>query len=587
MQEVKEESPQRLHPDKEDPLSMLNTLADFDFDSSMTAALAASLSVPDEPPPTPPPMNRDHRASAPAPRTAPHTSWAEAPSMSPNSARARIYARRASRLAAADPNAVPPEPPVRTSSKQTPPNSAGSTNAYGRKESRKTPPQTTPKSKQSPNTAHHDIFKHFAPKDFSHLPPSPSSASINQFLRGSGSMNNFSQIGSPPPSTSQISQSTSSRSVQRSNSGKAVDVDTEEALRKLDGLSSTPGKKTPRTKPSTSATSISSRPGTPAGKAKLSATSTEKLKPSSDHDSPLSNWVDLADEVPAVPPRGKPSKSAEIDAKRESSSSTSYVGTPTSRDSTSIPTSSTTPSSAGKEKATRRASAGSDVVSVHSGEEPINVPPVPPLPKNFSTMRMPNAPLDSPEINSPSSIPSESGQRPRQMSKKWSFSSALNLRLHKETSPASSPGVPEESKSPQTPWSELNHPSPDEGSRTSTTPVGSSSLSAPAPKANAQKRLTPSSIPFFRRTSSSSIAKPESAPPSMLPPPTTRNPSNGSVRKSVLGMSIPSMLRGNSKRTVSQQVQPPAATPATVEIHAEPTHFASTGWNGRKRGKVS
>jgi hypothetical protein len=23
-----------------------------------------------------------------------------------------------------------------------------------------------------------------------------------------------------------------------------------------------------------------------------------------------------------------------------------------------------------------------------------------------------------------------------------------------------------------------------------------------------------------------------------------------------------------------------------VEIKAEPTHFASTGWNGRKRGKV-
>lgn len=583
MHGVKEESPQRLRPSKDDTLLSLNTLADFDFDSTMTAALAASLSVPDEPPPTPPAVNRDYRASAPAPRGMHNTSWAEPPNLSPGSARARIYARRASRLAAADANAVPPEPPVRTSSKQTPPNSA---DVNARRDNRRTPPQSTPKSKASPNTTHHDILKHFAPKDFSHLPPSPSSASINQFLRGSGSMNNFASIGSPPPSTSQITQSSSSRSVHRSNSEKAVDPDTDEALRKLDGLSSTPGKRTPRAKPSTSATSISSRPGTPAGKGKLGATSTEKSKPSSVHDSPLSNWVDLAEEVPVVPGRGRLAKPPEIVAKRESSSSTSFIGTPTSRDSVSQPTPSTTPSSSGKDKTARRASAGSDV-SAHSGDEPVTVPPVPPLPKNYSTMKLSTAAADSPEVQSPSSIPSETAHPPRQMSKKWSFSSALNLRLHKETSPANSPGLPEETRSPRSPWSELNHPSPDEGSAASTTPVGSSSLSAPVPKPpSQQKRTTPSSIPFFRRTSSSSIQKPESAPPSMLPPPNARTSSNGSVRKSMLGMSIPSMLRGNSKRTVSQQVEPPAPSPATVEINAEPTHFASTGWNGRKRGKV-
>jgi len=556
-------TPKRIRPDKSDPLLSLNTLADFDFDSSMTAALAASLSVPDESPVAPPTADREHRSSAPA---QPQTSWNKPAEFSPNTARARIYARRQSRQM---------QDAIKPPSKQTPPHSADSTT----RNNRKTPPQTTPKSRQSPN-ATHDILKHFAPKDFSHLPPSPSSASINQFLRGSGSVNNFASMGTPPvgPSTSYFPSSTSSKSIQRSSSvkgsagwdGQEISADTAEALRKLDGLSTTPGKKTPRTKTSTSVTSISSRPGTPpVTRGKPMSTSTS---------SPLSNWVDLADEMPNVPSRlGRP---ADI-TKRESSSSTSLVDTPTSRDERSLPT--TSPSSVSiKDKSSRRTSAGSDISS-HSDADLTNVPPVPPIPKNYSTVRQAPA-LEVPEIHSPPSLPSQNNARPRQMSKKWSFSSALNLRLNtKEPSPANSPGLSEEIP---TSWSEVHHPSSDDGSRTSTTPVASN-LPAPMPKPGQNRRLTPSSIPFFRRTSSSSVTKSETtvSPPTLPPPTIARNVPSGSVRKSVLGMQFPSMLRGNSKRHVSQQILPEESI-TTVDIPAEQPQSASTGWTGRKRGKV-
>lgn len=595
---LKRENEGSIQPisEKVDPLLSLNSLADFDFDSTMTTALAASLTVPDKPV-SPPPTKRDHRISAPVPSA----SWTDFSNLSPTSARARIYARRQSRQAQAvlqDESTVQADHSISTSSQRSPPITS---DLPVRKDSRKTPPNSAPRSKHSPN-ASHDILKHFAPKDFSHLPPSPSSASINQFLRGSSSTNNFSGSNSTgnfgalaagvtaSPSMTTFAAATTPSKNQAPLSKSAIDAETAEALRKLDGLGSTPVRKTVRNKSSSGVMSASSRPGTPAGKSKPAAVQ-DKPKPISNHTSPLDHWVDLADEVPAIPTRGRLVHPPDISDKRESSSSTSYVGTPNSRDSQSWPTTSTTPSSSGKDKAARRGSAGSEA-SVHSEIDVAEgtVPPVPPLPKSFTVIRQPSAPLESPEISSPSSVPSDSG-RPRQMSKKWSFSSALNLRLHKESSPSSSPGPPDESKSPKTTWSDVNNPPSDEGSRSSTTPVAGN-LSAPLPKpGQPPKRSTPSSIPFFRRTSSSSIPKntekaSESA--TSMPPPgsTSRTNSNGNVRKSVLGMSIPAMLRGNSRRNVSQQIYPSTLEPA-VEIQPGTTHFASSGWNGRKRGKVS
>ena len=487
-------------------LLSLNTLTDFDFDSTMTAALAASLSVPDE---TASPL------LSPALSSPPQIAY---PDVSPGSARSRIYARRMSRQAA-----MATEPPPRTSSKQSPPPSA---DPY---RNRRTPPQSAPKSKASPSSSHHDILKHFAPKDFSHLPPSPSTASINQFLRGSTSNNNITTIETPPSAGT-----TSYFGV--SPAGPPVDAETAEALRKLDGLGSTPGKKASRTKASTSMSSIHSRHGTPPpGKGRLSASSHEKLS------SPLNNWVDLTDELPTVPGTRQASSKREPSAvvSRDSSTTSIYP-------------------SISKDRLDRRSSASSDASNDISNPKP-DVPPVPPLPSNYSRQAVA---LDSPEFNSPMSDSS----RPRQMSKKWSFSSALNLRLHKESSPAS-PGI-DATKSPQL---GVSQPPSDDGSRSSTTPVGSSTQGL---KNGSAKRSTPSSIPFFRRASSQSI---ESMPP---PASKTRNAPPTAVRKSVLGMSIPSMLRTNSKRAISDQVE-------TGPVTETPPQSASTGWTGRKRGKAS
>lgn len=787
-----------------------SSLLDFDFDSSMVAALAASLSISEGRVPTPPTRSskEQYRASAPPAQSHPSAGsssstlqeWrqnayldsstrdmeqrqplqpeqlqqsarileANAPNVSPGSARSRIYARRLSKqavqLASQSPaqytqTMEPGNIPPRTSSKQSPPTSAdssiySSSSLRQRSDSRKTPPGrtelSTPKSRHSPGAsshAHHDIIKHFAPKDFSHLPPSPSSASINQFLRGSGSMNNFSSAGasmstppgSLPQSSSYFSGSSAASSkggatVQRANSGTAksihsdrrsgrdLDPTTAEALRKLDGLGhSTPGKtRQPKSKSSMGAISVNSRPGTPPAKtAKSGPASGDKSSFKAD-GSPLSNWVDLAEDLPSMPPsasntsslRGRTQKamtglgigdlglgttgSAE---KRASSSSTSY-GTPTSRDSHSLPTAATTPSSAVPSKtgesSWRRTSGGSEM-STHSDllaatdsasdAQPAFVPPVPPLPRGYQSMRQglasaaggspaigttslpgtgpgtapplyvplrdeapeaaPPSATTTPEVHSPVSNPDTSQTRPRTMNKKWSFSSALNLRLNSSSkekessaSPASSPPV---EKSSEAAWSEINRsdlPSPslalpptlnrydssqsthsggsssayhDAKSNYTVTPVGSvasgNNLAIPKNQTAPTKKSTPSSIPFFRRASSSSMASKSSSQNENRPPPqtpqtatqATTNASTrqrttstsegqaahtGSVRKSVLGMSFPSMLRGSSSKRVVSQQPPEKEKEKVVEIGKEPVQSASMGWNGRKRGKT-
>ncbi|EIW71932.1 hypothetical protein TREMEDRAFT_41420 [Tremella mesenterica DSM 1558] len=556
---------------------------------------------------------------------------------SPGSARSRIYARRLERQAAAEAlttstsgalNSQPLYGHVRTASKVSPPHSADSqTSQRHQRHSRKTPPAkdrdaTLAKLRQSPS---HEIIKHFAPKDFSHLPPSPSSASINQFLRGSGSISNFTMggAGSPPsdtlsPSTSYFAQTMSkTASLQRSDShhsklgksgweGREVDASTAEALRKLDGLGSTPGRKSLKSKMSTGASSLASRPGTPPPSKRRSAD--KRLTGGSSHgslkenqhgkDSPLNAWVNVSAEEVAASMRGR-TKDGATEAtkgdKRESSSSTSFAGTPTSRE--SMPTSSTTPSSTSAVKGdkTRRISGGSDVSTFSDAPETSGkprervVPPVPPLPKGYISMRqglstaaqpafVPLAGDPSSAAPAPPALPVTAERRP--MEKKWSFSSALNLKLHSREPPSPSEAPSEEPVvSPQI---------------YSTTPVApAATLVKPS---SAGLRLTPSSIPFFRRASSSSIQKvtepvPET-PKSALPPPNNRtmsNTSTNSTRKSMLGMHLPSMLRGSaSKRGLSAQLLPAPQTavpPQSLEPVEEKTD-TKVSWTGRKRGKT-
>ncbi|BEI99831.1 hypothetical protein CcaverHIS631_0408740 [Cutaneotrichosporon cavernicola] len=727
-EQQQQEQPIYHSPPSAPPIdSVISSLGDFSFDSTIEpGTLADSLAMP-EPRITPP---RNLRASAPpAPQHSSLQSFGGLQSQIPTalppvpppnipesatitppvpgSARERIYARRMSRqhaLAAAGGPApqmveIPPLPVL--SSAMSPPTSADShTQSFS---SRKTPPgnrepvASKRRVPSSPSAPHHDILRHIAPKDFSHLPPSPSTASISHLLRGSASGHNLSQVHTPPGSISvpgkpPITRSDSIKSSRsRAQSMKAGEASaTAEALRKLDGLGATPRK--------------TGAAGTITPRRASSPPDTTRRLTSKQSASSIHNWRDkdlwmdnTPEQLAAQQARsgvqqrvsGAPSLGGFSDVppltfeKRESSPS--VVGTPTSRESHGLPSTTTRPLSGHRdqresrdiraEKSMRRPSFASDLSLMESTHEQIGghtfVPPVPPLPRGYQSMRQGLSTIGSsnpllpsqyvalqpeemqrttretsapPALTFPSpnshhssdaashqTIPLADTPRTRTMSKKWSFSSALSLnKLHghgreKEpsTSPTLSPSLATanssmfEPSSPPTPWKDdkiglaspraqpLDHVrsrdsidvassiASDARSNHSITPIatnGTSGLVPPLPKSNS-KRLTPSSIPFFRRSSASSasLAKLASAPDQhqhypqqasaavprhsgqTVPAPSgtssQRTPS-GSSRKSMLGMHIPAMLRGSaSKRGLaSQQVAAPQ-----VEKQAAPT----------------
>ncbi|KAF8197418.1 hypothetical protein BJ912DRAFT_1020757 [Pholiota molesta] len=502
--------------------------------------------------------------------------------------------------------------------------------------------------------SHHSRRVHTT--DFSHLPPSPSSSSIQQFLRNTAnaptsqatslhrsSKDNLQMHSSPSVAHSLL------RGTQEGWSG-LDDEATAEALRKLDGLTGK-GARARASVGSFGRPSSSSRPGTPAGK---SSTQWEGVNTSDSgrskrgsgglKESPsikdkgdytragnpplLAETLDVGDTSVIVTSsdeqsnKSNPNTRLSFTPKRGSTSSTTYTSTPSS------PTSVTSMSvmSGGR----RRNSASSDISS-HSAEaaflkdrvasiavngeltEEGDVPPVPPLPKDLSTYRSPPSTssglafptipsddrdkaminenqsnraisLDVPVYTSPIISPPTSGRRESQHyssnstnepapavlktpSKKWSFSSALNLKLSGSPSSSSQktsfPLSPRSvtfgqqlrkssskdqqisaSSSSKGPWSP-NQPEAmaSAGSLTSLSSVGSvrtpaqiinptktpdraahssrpgtagSSAStnlAPATLAApilspTSSRLTPSSIPFFRRSSSQSMQIP-------------------------------------------------------------------------------
>ncbi|KAI0646766.1 hypothetical protein C8Q79DRAFT_1067692 [Trametes meyenii] len=307
--------------------------------------------------------------------------------------------------------------------------------------------------------------------DFSHLPPSPSSSSIQQFLKQGG---NSSSTASSPLHTQPHLASNVAHSLLRGTQEGWSDLDdqtTMEALRKLDGLSS----KTARARSSIgghSRVGSSSRPSTPA---KTTTTQWEGIeggrssKRSSMHaslsgkerskDSTHRQAVGLGisaegpteaeqaitsgDDVQHSSPlpeksakkTGTASARSSFTPKRGSASSGTYASTPTtsSRDSASLSTATSLTSvsavsgrqSSGK---ARRNSAGSDISVGHSSEgtsirdraasfaapvesgEENHVPPVPPLPKELSTYR---SPLASPSVPSVPIEPAEVPDRSR------------------------------------------------------------------------------------------------------------------------------------------------------------------------------
>ncbi|KIJ17231.1 hypothetical protein PAXINDRAFT_10082 [Paxillus involutus ATCC 200175] len=263
--------------------------------------------------------------------------------------------------------------------------------------------------------------------DFSHLPPSPSTTSIHQFLKHSGNATS----STTPPHLPSLSNKESSHSHTSPNVAHSLLRGTQEgwssmdddahaeALRKLDGLSG----KTARARASVGSlnrpTSMS-RPGTPGSTTgrtavhwegvgneggKISRRGSTKEKERKDERQPTSGLgisgssgepvaqevndargcvVTSADEHhSSSSPEKTPKKHGSISArlsftpKRGSASSTTYTTTPTSsRDSASLSTATSAtsvsgPSGSGRQSTGvgkgRRNSAGSDISSVYSG----------------------------------------------------------------------------------------------------------------------------------------------------------------------------------------------------------------------------
>lgn len=635
--------------------------------------------------------------------------------------------------------------------------------------------------------------------DFSHLPPSPSSSSIQQFLRhpSTSGTSNTPPLPKESKETTHIMSNMGHSLLRGAQEGWAVQ-DNEAAfaaMQKLDGLTG----KTPRSRASVGSlvrSSGSSRPVTPAGKsggqwegvgavdsAKVSNGVLKEREPRQSiglgivNTDVLGNNPDVAgttissDEFSSrslssekTPKKaGTNSARSSFTPKRGSTSSTTYTSTPSSRDSASMSanTSLTSVSAASGRYSTnkiRRNSAGSDISSIHSGDgvslkdrviglisgegaEDIVVPPVPPLPKDLSNYRSPPGttgslnypqisvqeerekpivqaekviyqdgsqnPTASPQVSSfsstaplPASSPQGQSNRlsqhytpgysstnaasapatvvPKTPSKKWSFSSALNLNfsgspsssssksgfnlspravtlgqhIHKSTSKdqgiaPNSSSKPWETKQPdamvsagslaslssvgsvRTPASLFTSKTPDQNHTTSRAGTGSSGdtnhttsglsvpqsgpLSPSSVRRGQSKRLTPSSIPFFRRSSSQSMQLPpsQSTVTSLspthsstqgrqrqdTPPREQHNPPSQHKKSSVLSLGLPSLLKSSSRRSLHSDSKETAKELQKLKEADKQRHKKeekersesriSVLMGGRKRGKVS
>ncbi|KAI0781247.1 hypothetical protein BD413DRAFT_462400 [Trametes elegans] len=427
-------------------------------------------------------------------------------------------------------------------------------------------------SSSSHGEAHHSRRMHNS--DFSHLPPSPSSSSIQQFLKHGG---NTSSTASSPLHAQPHMASNVAHSLLRGTQEGWSDLDdqsTMEALRKLDGLSS----KTARARSSIgghSRVGSSSRPGTPA---KTGTTQWEGIeggrssKRSSMHASlsgkerskdsayrqavglglstdgaaePVEHVVTSGDEVQHSSPvpekstkkAGTTSARSSFTPKRGSASSGTYASTPTtsSRDSASLSAATSVTSVSGvsgrqSSGKARRNSAGSDIsvghssegtsvrdraaslaVPVDSGEESY-VPPVPPLPKELSTYK---SPLASPGVIAPVELVEAPDRSRRETFNDVTFPSTLDVPPF--------PTTPSKHSSLQVPKSTTPtnlHKTPSKkwsfssalGKKLSSTPSQSSMRDAAAPKSPSMP-VSPRTMSFGQQIRKSmSKEKPLSSP---------------------------------------------------------------------------
>lgn len=369
------------------------------------------------------------------------------------------------------------------------PSTSATPRAMGDKHNRQTSASST--------SSFHEIT-HSRRHDFSHLPPSPSTSSIQHFMKhGTAPAPN-----TPPIPSHQSSPAVAHSLLRGTQEGWAAleDSSTAEALRKLDGLSG----KSVRAR---SSIGSGSRPNTPGNKAgRLSRAGSKEQLAAQEADPPPPPEQVITATVTRKPstrdgPPGTRVSMGPPTPKRSSASSTTFTGTPTtgSRDSASLSTATSVTSTSLSSRKLRRNSGGSDASSGHAIAEAVRlaeedaaggeIPPVPPLPKDLSAYKTPpmsagiafptvasnnlglapNAEVedgvsavgsDDPDrtvifpsmtVTSPTSPPAPT----RRPTKKWSFSNALNLRL------PSSSGSPKDSHvgggEPKTPGKDKEH----------------------------------------------------------------------------------------------------------------------------------
>lgn len=311
------------------------------------------------------------------------------------------------------------------------------TSVEGRKSRERRHSSSKPSTPSSPG---HDIVRQFsASHDFSHLPPSPSSSSIQRFIRqssvsnltaaaaatvpavpampnlpqGSLSVTQAPPLPVTPPAEESRRQSTRSTTSPAYPFPKKMDAETIEALRRLDGLGRSPSSATKnsarsgRTRTSSSAAddsnSIRSRPGTPSSstperrKSTSWSRSSMPAMPSGPHGLPGDKMdVNLSPRSASFAvTRSSQGGSSSVSSKRGSASSTTT--SPYSTAASSNNTAGTRTSVSGPPRLARKNSASSDTsgglseaeshrerASSASGREELgDIPPVPPLPKAF------------------------------------------------------------------------------------------------------------------------------------------------------------------------------------------------------------
>ncbi|KAI0362771.1 hypothetical protein OH77DRAFT_1467846 [Trametes cingulata] len=466
--------------------------------------------------------------------------------------------------------------------------------------------------------------------DFSHLPPSPSSSSIQQFLKQGG---NTSSSASSPLHTQPHLTSNVAHSLLRGTQEGWSDLDdqtTMEALRKLDGLSS----KTARARSSIgghSRVGSSSRPGTPAkatttqwegiegGRSSkrssmhASLNGKERSKDSAhrhpvglglstegaadtDHVVTSGEEVQHGSPLPDKPTKktGTASARSSFTPKRGSASSGTYASTPTSsRDSASlsVATSATSVSAVSGRQSSgkaRRNSAGSDISVGHSSEgtsirdraaslaapvdsgEESYVPPVPPLPKELSTYK---SPLASPGIGAPVEHVEVPDRSRRETFNDVTFPSTLDVPSFPTTpSKHSSLQVPKSTtptnlhKTPSKKWSFSSAL----GKKLSSTPSTSSMRDAAAPKSPGMP-VSPRTMSFGQQ-----IRKSMSKEKPLSSPAPKRSTDGWSPVHSDAMASATSLASLSSIGSAHAPVSPGASVPPSITTSKTPDRLVSS-----------